>query len=162
MLEWFVSSTAAEKCLSSDEIITKELVECRPEKVSNSCLDENVDIFLIKKHFTFDAWKVILQILQSKKKQNDWFCKVCNQNLHRRASIVCDSCLCWYHLSCVSLRNAPKKKEWFCTFCYEKTASENFLNKSGMVIDIDALFKLFYTLQIIMNMMAAVTKVIVQ
>ena len=46
MLEWFVSSATAEKCLSSDEIVTEEFVEYRPEKVSNSCLDENVDIFL--------------------------------------------------------------------------------------------------------------------
>ena len=44
MLEWFVLSAVAKKCLTSSELITEECVECRPEKVSNSCLDENVDI----------------------------------------------------------------------------------------------------------------------
>ena len=32
MLEWFVSSATAEKCLTSGKIITEESVECRPER----------------------------------------------------------------------------------------------------------------------------------
>ena len=71
MLEWFVSSAVVKKCLTSDELIIEECVECRPERVLNSCLDENVDIFLIKKHFQFDAWQVILQIVERKKENKD-------------------------------------------------------------------------------------------
>lgn len=130
MLEWFVSSTIAEKCLTRGEIITEELVECRPERVSNSCLDENVDIFLIKKHFTFDAWQVILHSIEQKKEQNDWFCTICSHDLQDSTSILCDCCLCWFHLSCVGLRNVPKQKEWFCRFCFDRISSENILNKS--------------------------------
>ena len=99
MLEWFVSSAVVKKCLTSGELIIEECVECRPERVLNSCLDENVDIFLIKKHFQFDAWQVILQIVERKKENKDWFCIVFSHNLQERTSILCDCCLCWFQLS---------------------------------------------------------------
>lgn len=133
MLQWFVLPVIAEKCLSGGEIITEEFVECRPEKVPNSCLDENVDIFLIKKHFTFDAWQVILQIVESKKENKDWFCTICSHDLQERTSILCDCCLCWFHLSCVGLKNVLKRKEWFCRFCFGRIESENKFVGSGII-----------------------------
>jgi len=39
MLKWFVPLDAAEKCLDGEII---DSIERRPEKIPNSCLDENV------------------------------------------------------------------------------------------------------------------------
>ena len=163
MLEWFVSSAVAEKCLTSGEIITEECVECRPERVPNSCIDENVDIYLIKKHFTFDAWQVILQIVERKRENKDWFCTVCSHDLQERTSILCDRCLCWFHISCVGLRKVPKQKEWFCRFCFDRIEHENVPNKfvgSGIAIWSDKLCcECNFASQMVM---AQVTRAVVQ
>ena len=131
ILEWFVSSAVTEKCLTNGEMITKELVESRPEIVPNSCIDQNVDIFLIKKHLTFEAWQVILQIVERKKEDEDWFCTICSHDLQEKTSILCDCCLSWFHINCVGLSNVPKQKEWFCRFCFNKVGSENKFVRSG-------------------------------
>ena len=124
-----MSSAVAEKCLTSGKIITEECVECRPERVPNSCLDENVDIYLIKKHLAFDAWQVILQIVERKRENKDWFCTVCSHDLQEKTSILCDCCLCWFHISCVGLRKVPKQKEWFYRFCFDRIEHENVATK---------------------------------
>jgi len=41
MLEWHVSSDVAEKCLDAEII---DIIKRIPEKIPNSCLDENVSI----------------------------------------------------------------------------------------------------------------------
>ena len=122
MLDWFVCAREREKCIQNRELLGEELVETRPEKVPNCCLDENVNIYHnIKKFFTSDAWQLILQVLEVKRSQDDWSCKVCMKDLHdNTVTIVCDCCLDWYHLACVGLRNAPKRREWFCRFYYDK------------------------------------------
>ena len=120
MLDWFVSAAEREKYIAAKQLIEENLVETRPEKVPYCCIDENVNIYHIKKYFTSDAWKLILQVLEVKRSQDDWSCKVCMKELHDTICIGCDSCLDWYHLACIGLRNAPKRKEWFCRFCYGK------------------------------------------
>ena len=130
----YVGATA-EKRLTSGKNITEESVECRSERVPNSCLDENVDIFLIKKHFAFDAWQVILQIVEQKKKNEDWFCTVCSHDLQETTLILCDCCLGWFHLSCVGLRSVPKRKEWFCRFCFDRIEHKDVLNKFAVTAD---------------------------
>ena len=125
MLDWFVSATDAAKAIDSGELIDEDAVETRPEKVPNCCSDENVNVHHVKKYFTNDAWKIVLQVLDLKKEQSDWFCKVCNKELEDTIAIACDSCLDWYHLHCIGLRNVPKRKEWFCRFCHAQ-ASQNF------------------------------------
>jgi len=54
MLRWFVDKCVAESALSG-ELIEENEVECRPERVPNALLDENVDINLIRLCFTDDA-----------------------------------------------------------------------------------------------------------
>ena len=57
-----------------------------------------------------------------------WFCGVYQQDLGSK-SIICESCLVWYHQKCVSINIPPKKAPWFCHFCYfdccERDATEN-------------------------------------
>lgn len=123
ILEWFVSSTDVNKAVNNGDLLEEEVVETRPEKIPNSCIDENVNVYHVKKYFTNDAWQIVLQILEIKKTQSDWFCTVCNKELENTA-IACDSCLEWYHLQCTSLKKEPKRKEWFCRFCYEQASQD--------------------------------------
>ena len=51
VLRWLVDDAVAEKVIQTDCLIEEE-VECRPERVQNSILDENVDVCLIRKYFT--------------------------------------------------------------------------------------------------------------
>lgn len=125
MLDWFVSSRDANRAMNNGDLLEEESVEARPERVPNSCIDEYVNIFHIKKYFTNDAWKIVQQVLEMKKIQSDWFCKVCNKELEDTLAIACDSCLDWYHLGCAGLRKSPKQKEWFCRFCHEQASQED-------------------------------------
>jgi len=118
MLEWFVSPEDANGAVTGGDLLEEECVETRSEKVPNCCIDENVNLHHIKKYFTRDAWLIILQVLETKRQSCEWSCKVCDKELEETASIACDCCLEWYHLSCVNLRNAPKRKEWICRLCY--------------------------------------------
>ena len=52
ILGWFVDKPVAEKVLKKHRLIEKEEVECRPEKIPNTVVDENVDIYLVRKYFS--------------------------------------------------------------------------------------------------------------
>ena len=117
MLEWFVSPSHMAKALGG-QLIEEEMVETIPEKVPNCCIDENVNVYHIKKYFTIDAWKIVTQVLEVKRSQDLlWSCRVCSKEFEGDTAIACDSCLDWFHLHCVSLKSAPKRKQWFCRFC---------------------------------------------
>ena len=66
--------------------------ECRPEKIPNSVLDENVDVHLVCPYFTDDAWLIVEDIVKRKTKSTTWICHSCNHDLHTQASIICESC----------------------------------------------------------------------
>ena len=42
-------------------------MECRPEKIPCSVLDENVSIYLVRPYFTVDAWLIVEEIVKIKK-----------------------------------------------------------------------------------------------
>ena len=46
ILSWFVEKNIADSALRGGALIEEEHVECRPEKVSDAVLDENVDVTL--------------------------------------------------------------------------------------------------------------------
>ena len=66
LLNWFVDEFATQAALDGT-LIDVDKVECMPEKIPNAILDENVDIYLIWKYFTADAWLVIEDVLKQKK-----------------------------------------------------------------------------------------------
>ena len=117
MLSWFVDRPVIENILKSDMLIEEEDVECRPEKISDSVLDENVDIHLVRQYFSSDAWALITDVLEQKIKNHVWVCHSCHHDLHSFNSINCDACLHWYHFKCVGIKNMPKFKNWFCRSC---------------------------------------------
>ena len=118
ILGWFVDGVRIEAALKQDELIEEEDVECRPEKVSDAVVDENVDVYLIRKYFTDDAWMIVSQVVEQKKCKMVWKCNICFNDLHSNsASILCDGCLLWYHFACVSLTKPPRAMTWFCRTC---------------------------------------------
>lgn len=94
-------------------LIEEEEVECTPEKIPNAIVDENVDVFLMQKYFTSDAWLVVEDVVKRNSKTLVWICQVCRQVLHMQPSIICDSCLTWYHFKCVSLVKQPNQRHGF-------------------------------------------------
>ena len=113
ILKWFVDADIATAATRENKLIEEEHVECRPEKIPCSVLDENVD--MVRHYFTNDAWMVVEDVVERKAKMDVWECSVCQHDLHDgRKSIVCESCLKWYHFTCVGLTKDPKRKVWFC------------------------------------------------
>ena len=45
-------------------LIEEEDVETRPERVPDAVLDENVDVYLIRKHFFNDAWLEVTNVVK--------------------------------------------------------------------------------------------------
>ena len=114
MLAWFVEKRVIDKCISENHIIEEEEVEVNPNNVSLACKD--VDLDLIKQFFSDDAWKVLMQTVDIRRRQ-EWTCNVCQEELETR-SCGCDRCLLWYHFHCASLSSKPRTKFWYCQPCY--------------------------------------------
>ncbi len=77
------------------KVIEKEKIETRPERVSASCLDENVCIRSIQKYFTPDAWTAVMHVTEVMKNHAVWYCGACTRSIcdETENSIVCESCL---------------------------------------------------------------------
>ena len=50
LLSWFVNKEVANDAID-DNLLIEEHVECKPERIPDSVLDENVDICLIHQYF---------------------------------------------------------------------------------------------------------------
>ena len=118
MLSWFVDKDVLERAIKQRILIDEDEVECRPERVSDAILDENVDIHLVRNHFSQDAWMSVEDVIQRKSDNMVWICHTCLHDLHSEESILCDSCLLWFHFRCVGLTKSPKLKKWFCRACH--------------------------------------------
>ena len=118
MLNWFVDHEVTERVTRGGDLIDEDEVECRPERISRKCLDENVCIGQVRKYFSFDAWNLLEATMDTMRTQGSWTCSVCHTELHSSESICCDGCLDWVHLKCTGLKRAPKSKHWFCRPCF--------------------------------------------
>ena len=120
MLQWFVDKKVSIDVLKDcGKLIEEEEVEVCPEKLPDAAIDENVDVHLVRKYFTSDAWLLVKDVLQRKQENPVFICKSCFHDLHQEASIVCDHCLSWSHIRCVGLKGQPKTKNWFCRKCHD-------------------------------------------
>jgi len=120
MLRWFVEDNIVEATIKSlgKYLIEEEDVETRPERASNAVLDENVDVHLIRKFFSNDAWLVVANVVKKQRNPN-FICKSCYRDLHESPSIICEHCLSWYHIKCVGLKQEPKARYWYCCNCHD-------------------------------------------
>ena len=120
MLEWFVDREVATTAMKDRKLlIQEEQVEVMPERLPDATLDENVDVHLVRKFFTNDAWLLVQDVLSRKRANPLYLCNVCSHDLEEFESIVCEHCLCWFHLKCTGLKKPPKAKHWFCRRCHE-------------------------------------------
>ena len=99
-------------------LIEEDAVECRPERVPDSITDQNVDVFLVCRLFTQDACAIVDNVYKQKVKKMIWTCSVCYHDLSDDQSIVCKSCLLWYHFKFSGVTKQPKAKTWFCRKCH--------------------------------------------
>ena len=118
MLRWFVEEDVAITAMQRNILIEEDDVEARPECVPMKCLDENDCVNMVKKYFTIDAWMAVQNVMEVMQARRNWDCAACSQLLSASESVACESCLDWFHLKCVGLKKAPKKKNWFYRSCY--------------------------------------------
>ena len=120
MLQWFVEESFATAALNNArQLIEEEKVEVCPDKLPDAVVDENIDVHLIRKYFTNDAWLLVMDVVQQKQQNPVFVCKYCFHDLHEEPSIVCDHCLSWSHIRCVGLKRGPKSKHWYCCKCQD-------------------------------------------
>ncbi len=121
MLKWFVDGRemAAEIKSPGRYFVEEEHVEVRPEKLPDAVLDQNIDVHLIRKFFTQDAWLLVEEVVKQKCNNPVYICKLCSHDFHEQPSIMCDHCLTWNHLKCLGLKKELKAKYWYCRDCHD-------------------------------------------
>lgn len=119
ILSWLLDDQCIKSVLDGN-LVQEDMVECQPERITNAIIDESVDVHLVRRYFSNDAWRIVEDVLQQKKALDVWTCRECYHNLDEGQSIACDSCLEWFHFKCVGLINQPKTKNWFCRRCFGK------------------------------------------
>ena len=118
MLKWFLDSDIATEVQKTKTLVHEEQVEARPELLPDALLDENIDVHLIRRFFTDDAWLLLEEVVSQKLKRNIYTCKHCSHDVHESPSVACDHCLNWFHMSCIGLKKGPKHTYWFCRQCH--------------------------------------------
>lgn len=115
---WLVDGVDAKMALDGQGLIDEDKVECMPDKVPNAIVDDSVDVHLVRRYFTSNAWMIIQDVIRRKKECAVWTCNSCYKDLDEQQSIACESYLEWFHFSCVGLAKKPKAKNWFCRQCF--------------------------------------------
>ena len=113
-----VDEEVAEKAVKMHHLIKEGEVECRPERIMDAVIDENVDVCLVRRHFSSDTWLLSEDVVMLKSKKMTWTCQACFHDLHTEQSILCDSCLLWFYFRCVGLSRQPQSRNWFCHSCF--------------------------------------------
>ena len=67
MLKWFVDTEVALQVQRNRVLIEEEQVEVRPELLLDAIMDKNVDVHLIRRFFTSDAWSLVEEVVHRKK-----------------------------------------------------------------------------------------------
>lgn len=116
MLSWFVAADEVDIALTMKQPIRLTQMQCHADLIPRACIDAAVDMRLVRKYFTDDAWEAVEAVLTAKAKSKLYTCGFCNHKLGKQ-SVACDSCLKWYDFKCVALKTAPKASRWFCRDC---------------------------------------------
>ena len=119
ILSWFVDKNIVNAAMNGT-IIDECHVEVRPEKVSSSCLDENVCIETCRKYFSHYGWTSVLNVIEAIRKNPVYYCGRCTTPIadDKHSSLACDSCLTWFHFQCLNLKVPPKARVWICRGCH--------------------------------------------
>ena len=76
MLRWFVEDDIVKEVLKNPGkcLIEEEDVEARPEMLPDAVLDENVDVHLIRKFFSYDGWLAVTTVFEQKQRNRLLMC----------------------------------------------------------------------------------------
>ena len=66
MLQWFVEKKIALAVLDGKQTIEQNEVLISPEKKTDAILDKNIDIHVIQKFFSRDAWQTVIGAVKTK------------------------------------------------------------------------------------------------
>lgn len=123
MLKWFVEEEVMREALKNPGryLIEEHHVELRPEMLPDGVLDENVDIHLIRRFFSSDAWLAVTDVFELKRANPAYVCQTCFHDIAELPSVACDHCLSWWHTKCVGLKKQPRSKYWYCRTCHKNS-----------------------------------------
>ena len=93
ILSWFVDVEVGSSAVAGNKIEEND-IEVRPEKISVSCLDENVCLESCRKYCSQVTWSALMGVVDILKENPIWCCERCTNPIHdeSQASVVCD---CW-------------------------------------------------------------------
>ena len=114
MLLWFTYEWSAGASIRQEQLISEDTIK-EIDEVSHSFKDEDVNLSIIRHHFTQSGWKAIKKLVATLQKV-EWLCDACRQDLSGK-QVQCDSCLARMHLHCSALKQLPKTNTWFCRNC---------------------------------------------
>ena len=80
---------------------------------------DNVCLATIKRFFTVDVWKCVLDVVSVKQQNCTYLCNVCQgeNDDSLESSVNWDNCLSWVHLKYTASGKEIKKRQWFCVKC---------------------------------------------
>ena len=81
ILSWFVDKDVMDRAVKLHQLVEEDEVEC---KISDAVVDENVDVCLIRKYFTTEAWMIVEDVVKLK---SDKIVHSCHHDLHSEQSI---------------------------------------------------------------------------
>ena len=76
------------------------------------------------------------EVMEQKKLKTVYVCKNCYHDLSEAQSVMCEHCLCWFHMKCVGLLKEPKAKYWYCWQCHASPADTYKICKSSVTLTI--------------------------
>jgi len=121
LLKWIVKDKKiVTEMLYKNYIIDDIEYLCYQDEMHSGIFEEDVELDMVKHFFSKQLWKSLLNIIKIKRKEVVWICPTCQKDIGCKQSILCDSCLTWFHIKCdSSIKPKPKTSDWFCSQCYK-------------------------------------------
>jgi hypothetical protein len=94
ILSWLVSNDTVQLVLQGI-LIEMDVLALH---LSPCLLDENVEIQLVQRYFTSEAWVAVSNAVGAMSAVVMYYCKICDLDTTDDECIVCDACLCWMHV----------------------------------------------------------------
>uniref|UniRef100_A0A2R5LBF0 Putative transcription initiation factor tfiid subunit 3 n=1 Tax=Ornithodoros turicata TaxID=34597 RepID=A0A2R5LBF0_9ACAR len=119
LLRGIVGKAVCDNVLNCGYIVEECDIEVRPHVLPSGLLDYRVKLQKLKKFFTEDAWVLLTSSVATKKTNQLWLCRDCNEQDDGQIKMICcDHCLEWFHWTCAGVTRADsKQKLWFCVSC---------------------------------------------
>ena len=82
MLTWLVDAKVVSVVLKTPRKLVEGRCEVQPEKLPDRILDERIDIHLIHRYFSNNAWLMAMDVIKQKHDNLVYVCKICFHDLH--------------------------------------------------------------------------------